>query len=72
TRRAIEYGECYGHIIPNYVIKELDLDRIKFITVRAIESTPGVERIVIEKVKSEIRKAIATIAEERNIEVISY
>lgn len=72
TRRAIEYCECYGHIVPNYVIKELSLEEIKLVAAKTIESTPDVERIVIEKVKSEIRKTIALIAEERGIEVVSY
>ncbi len=72
TRRAIEYSECYGHMIPNYVIRELDLDKIVFVSTKAIESTPGVKRIVIEKVKSEIKRAIALIAREKGIEIIAY
>lgn len=72
TRRAIEHNECYGHMIPNYVIRELSLEEIRFVTIKAIESTPGVKRIVLEKMKSEIRRAIALTAEERGVEVVSY
>uniref|UniRef100_A0A7C5UUE4 D-aminoacyl-tRNA deacylase n=1 Tax=Ignisphaera aggregans TaxID=334771 RepID=A0A7C5UUE4_9CREN len=72
TRRAIEYNECYGHIIPNYVIKELGLEDIRSIAIKAINATPKVKRVVIEKMKSEVRKVIASIAKEQGLDVISY
>ena len=71
TKRALEKGECYGHIIPSYVIKELNVDDLKRVAEMAIEKTPGVKRIVIERMRSEYKNALIAIAKQYNIEYIT-
>ncbi|MEM1806023.1 MAG: D-aminoacyl-tRNA deacylase [Ignisphaera sp.] len=72
TKRAFEENECYGHMIPNYVIKELKLEELKFIARKAIELTPGSKRIVIEKMRKEMREIIEEEADRRNLEIVRY
>lgn len=72
TARAFREGECYGHMIPNYVIKELSLDELKFVARRAIELTPGVQRVVIEKMRLEVRKVIEEVAQAKGLEMVRY
>ncbi len=70
TRRAFEYSECYGHMIPNYVIKELSNAELRKAIELAISYTPHVARIVIEKIRSEARRIINEVAKSRGIEII--
>jgi len=72
TRRALEENECYGHMIPNYVIKELTLDELRVIAKRAIDLTPGCSRVVIEKMRKEVREVIEEEARARGIEIVRY
>jgi D-aminoacyl-tRNA deacylase len=70
TKRAFEKGECYGHMVPNYVIKEISLEELKIVAEMVIRFTPGVTRIVIEKMRSELKNAIALIARDLGLEII--
>lgn len=72
TRRALEENECYGHMIPNYVIRELDKDSLAAVARKAIELTPNARRIVIEKMRYELRKIIEDVASVYDLEVIRY
>lgn len=72
TRRAFEEKECYGHMIPNYVIRELSLKELEFVSEKAIMFTPGSKRIVIEKMRKELRDVIERKAKYFNLEIIRY
>jgi D-aminoacyl-tRNA deacylase len=71
TKRAFEKNECYGHIVANYIIKELALEDLKIVTEMAIRLTPGVARIVIEKMRSELRNNITLIAKSLELEIVT-
>ncbi|MDK6028363.1 D-aminoacyl-tRNA deacylase [Ignisphaera sp. 4213-co] len=70
TKRALEKNECYGHMIPNYVIRELGINDLKFIAKMAIENTPQAEIVVIEKMRSELRNAIIDVTKQYGLEYI--
>lgn len=70
TKRALEENECYGHMVPNYVIKELTLDELSIVTRKVISLTPGCSRVVIEKMRKEVREIIEEEARARSIEVV--
>ncbi len=70
TKRAFEHTECYGHMIPNYVIKELNDTEIRRVVELALSYTPHVDRIVIEKIRSNAKRIIIEVAKSRGIEVI--
>ncbi|ADM28346.1 Protein of unknown function DUF516 [Ignisphaera aggregans DSM 17230] len=70
TKRAFEYSECYGHMIPNYVIRELSDMEIKKVVELALSYTPYVDRIVIEKIRSDAKRIITEVARSRGIEVV--
>jgi D-aminoacyl-tRNA deacylase len=72
TRRALEEKECYGHIIPSYVIKELTLDELRIVVKKAIDLTPGCSRVVVEKMRKEVREVIEEKARIYGIEVVRY
>ncbi|MEM1644661.1 MAG: D-aminoacyl-tRNA deacylase [Ignisphaera sp.] len=72
TRRAFEENECYGHIVPNYVIKELSLDELRSVAGKAMDLTPGCRRVVVEKMRKEVRNVIEDEASKRGLEVIRY
>lgn len=69
TRRAFEKNECYGHMVPNYVIKELALNELRYVTRKIIELTPGVRRVVIEKMRRELRNIIEEETKAWNLEI---
>jgi D-aminoacyl-tRNA deacylase len=69
TKRALEVGECYGHMIPNYAIKELGLDDLRKVAEMAIRLTPNAKKVVIEKMRSEFRETIAYVAKGLGLEV---
>ena len=70
TKRALKNNECYGHIISSYILKELDIAELEKIVKLTILKTPQVERIVIEKLRSDIRKVIEKCAKEFKIEIV--
>jgi D-aminoacyl-tRNA deacylase len=72
TRRAVEENECYGHIISDYVIKELTPEELRIITRKAIDLTPGCNRVVIGKMRKEVREVIEEEARSRGLEVVKY
>ena len=71
TKRAFEKNECYGHMVPNYVIKELTLEDLKIVAEMAIQLTPGARRVVIEKMRSELKNVIVHTARSFGLEVIT-
>ncbi|MEM0048062.1 MAG: D-aminoacyl-tRNA deacylase [Ignisphaera sp.] len=70
TRRALEKGECYGHMIPNYAIKELSVEDLKLVAEMAIEMTPNAQLVVIEKMRSEMKNAIIAAAKSHGLEYV--
>lgn len=72
TRRAFEDNECYGHMVPSYVIKELTLDELRLVARKVIELTPGVRRVVVEKMRREIRSVIEEEARARGLDLIRF
>lgn len=72
TKRAFEENECYGHMIPNYVIKEISLEELRIIAKKAFRLTPGVKRVVIEKMRKELRNIIEEEAHTHRLEIIKY
>lgn len=72
TRRAFEENECYGHMVPNYVIKELSLDELRIVAGKVMDLTPGCRRVVVEKMRKEVRSVIEDEASKRGLEVIRY
>uniref|UniRef100_A0A7C2VND6 D-aminoacyl-tRNA deacylase n=1 Tax=Ignisphaera aggregans TaxID=334771 RepID=A0A7C2VND6_9CREN len=72
TRRALEEHECYGHMVPGYVIKELTLDELRSVAKKVIEMTPGCQRVVIEKMRRDVRNVIEEVASSSGLEVVRY
>jgi D-aminoacyl-tRNA deacylase len=72
TKRALRDNECYGHMIPDYVIKELKPDELRLVVRKAIELTPECSRVVIEKMRREYREVIEEEAKARGLEVVKY
>lgn len=70
TKRAFEENECYGHMVPNYVIKELSLDELRIIAGKVMDLTPSCQRVVIEKMRKEIRNVIEDEASKRGLEIV--
>ncbi|MEM2511790.1 MAG: D-aminoacyl-tRNA deacylase, partial [Ignisphaera sp.] len=70
TKRAFEENECYGHMVPNYVIKELSLDELRIVAGKVMDLTPNCQRVVIEKMRKEIRNVIEDEASKRGLEVV--
>ncbi len=74
TRRALELGECYGHIIPRYALKELrdDSQNLKRVVRSALtKSSVKIERaVVLRKAGGVVRRAVEEMAQEFSIEVV--
>lgn len=74
TQRSLTHGECFGHIIPRYAIKELlgDEEAMASVVRQALtrSSPPPVKAVVLKKVQSRVKKVIAETAESLGIEVV--
>ncbi len=74
TRRALELGECYGHIIPRYALKDLrgDEQLLRNVIKEAIlKSSSPIERVVVmRKVGSVVRRAAMEVAEDLDVELV--
>jgi len=74
TQRSLRYGECFGHIVPRYAIKELlgDEGALASVVRQALtRSLPQpVKAVVLKKVQSSVKKVIAEIAESLGIGVV--
>ncbi|RLG85128.1 MAG: D-tyrosyl-tRNA(Tyr) deacylase [Thermoprotei archaeon] len=71
TSRALSKGECYGHMVPAYVLRNLSDADVRRVAELAINATPGVQRVVIEKkLRSGIRRAIKEVAQSLGLEVL--
>jgi D-aminoacyl-tRNA deacylase len=74
TRRALDLGECYGHIIPRYALKELKSDTQnlgKVIRSALTKSSVKIDRaVVLKKAGGVVRKAVEEAASELSIEVL--
>ncbi len=75
TRRALERGECYGHMIPRYALKELRErpDILKAIATQTLEkeSIPIQGIVMLKKVGSVTKKVLKELAAERGLELIT-
>lgn len=74
TQRSLKYGECFGHIIPRYAIKELigDKEALESVVRQALtRSSPRPRRaVVLKKVQSSVKKLISEVAESLGVEVV--
>jgi len=71
TARAFKLDECYGHIIPAYILKSLSEAEVNNVAKQAIRSTPEIRRVVIEKkIRKGIREAIKEVARALGLEVV--
>ncbi len=74
TQRSLKYGECFGHIIPRYAIKELlsDPEALASVVRQALtRSRPVPEKaVVLKKVQSSVKKVIAEVAESLGVDVV--
>jgi D-aminoacyl-tRNA deacylase len=74
TSRALSSDECFGHIIPNYVIKYFkdDVDVLSRLTNYAITySVVGTSKVVIDsKVPSIVKKLVREVCSKLGLEVI--
>ena len=69
THRALKYGECYGHILASYVLKDLSPEDLARACSLVIDRTPDRDQVVIEKIKSAYRRVIEEIARGKGVEV---
>lgn len=72
TRRAFEENECYGHMVPSYVLKELNLDDLRLVVKKVISLTPGCSRVVVEKMRKEVREIIEEESRVKGLEIVRY
>jgi D-aminoacyl-tRNA deacylase len=74
TSRALSSGECFGHIIPNYVIKYFrdDVEVLSRLTNYAITySVVSTSRVVMDdKVPSIVKKLVREVCSRLGLEVI--
>jgi len=73
TLRALHRGECFGHIIPRYALRELKVSsRLREIIDQSIKkASVRVSRVVLSrKVGSTVKGAVLEIANEYGLEVV--
>ncbi len=74
THRSIKYGECFGHIIPRYAIKELlgDAEALASVVRQALtrSSPPPKKAVVLKKVQSRVKRVIAEVAESLGVDLV--
>ena len=72
SERALNYAECYGHIMPRYVIKEVSDNpelMIKLFKDAISKSIPNAKSIVIlKKVKRSVKDILRRISDEEGLE----
>ncbi len=69
TERSLHGDECYGHIVARYVLNQLGQE-VSRAAEMAITLTPNVKRVVVEKMRSEIRSRIEEVARRYGLEVV--
>ncbi len=75
SERALRLGECFGHIIPRYALRELKKqpqERLReVITSSLMKSVPKASRaVVLKKAGARVREVLEAVAEELGVEVI--
>ena len=72
SERALNYAECYGHIMPRYVIKEVSGNpelMIKLFKDAISKSVPSAKTvIVLKKVKRSVKDILKKVCDEEGLE----
>ena len=70
TEKALNGNICPGHMVSKNVIKEIDSEENAVRMARlVIERTPGVRKVLLEKVRSVVRKGVESVAQELGLPI---